>query len=89
MCDTGGSLAGGVVLSGRLLTGGHRSVEGEGELFFFGIFKFDILGGGCFGFCLDLRWLQWLVFGLDLHGGCALPIGRLVLHGGKATGVVW
>ena len=31
MCDTGGSLAGGVVLSGRLLTGGHRSVEGEGE----------------------------------------------------------
>ena len=31
MCDTGGALAGGVELSGRLLTGGHGSVERDGE----------------------------------------------------------
>ena len=30
MCETGGALAGGVELSGRLLTGGHGSVEREG-----------------------------------------------------------
>ena len=35
MCDTGGALAGGVGFSGRLLTGGHRSVEGK--------VRFDIL----------------------------------------------
>ena len=35
MCDTGGALAGGVGFSGRLLTGGHRSVEGKVR----GIFK--------------------------------------------------
>ena len=29
MCETGGALAGGVELSGRLLTGGHGSVERE------------------------------------------------------------
>ena len=31
MCETGGALAGGLELSGRLLTGGHGSVERGGE----------------------------------------------------------